>query len=162
MSAAAMVEGAVAARIAWKAKAERRAGPLRDEGQTHDLQELCSPVADQIGSTAVEWAITTVQGLLEPVILSCPELKQYAGDYGPYTVLIIQDHLQFRGWGTEYRMIPIGHDTFMLQGVYARRLRFLRDDAGFVFAVVTVTQEGTGDLSARTFGSVPDWRCEEP
>lgn len=112
-------------------------------------------MANQNHGAGVEWAITTVQGLLAPVVLTCTELGQYAGEYGPYRVRVIQDHLEFRGSGTEYQMIPIGRDTFLLQGVYERRLRFLRDDTGYVFAVVTVTREGTRELTARTFGSSP-------
>jgi hypothetical protein len=108
-------------------------------------------VTDQKRSVKLDWAISAVQGQLAPVPLTSSELRQFVGTYGPATVTLIDDHLEFHSRGATYRMIPIGEDTFLLQGIYHQRLRFLRNEAGDVTSVVSLSEEGpvTADCRER-------------
>jgi hypothetical protein len=97
----------------------------------------------------LEWAITAVRGRLAPAALSDSELRRFAGRYGRHTVRLVRDHLEYQSGGTTCRMIPIGEDTFLLDGVYDERLRFSCDEAGQVTSVVSLTQAGPGDVHGK-------------
>ena len=99
-------------------------------------------MSDQKRSVKLDWAISAVQGQLTPVSLTPSELCQFVGTYGPANISLIDDHLEFHSRGASYRMIPIGEDTFLLQGIYHQRLRFLRNEAGDVTSVVSLDEDG--------------------
>jgi hypothetical protein len=103
-------------------------------------------VTNPRGSSKLEWAITAVRGRLAPVALSDSELRWFAGRYGRHTVRLVHDHLEYQSGGTTCRMIPIGEDAFLLDGVYDERLRFSRDGTGQVTSVVRLTQAGPRDV----------------
>jgi hypothetical protein len=106
-------------------------------------------VTDRQRSTALEWAIAAVQGQLDPAVLSEAELRQFVGTYGTFSVTLAGDHIEYRMAGTALRMIPVGEDTFLLEGVYDQRLRFQRDETGTVTSVVGLTREGPGTAYRR-------------
>ena len=94
---------------------------------------------------ALEWAISAVRGRLAPAPLSPAQLGEFAGTYGGHKFALVEDHLEYRSGDGTCSMIPIGEDTFLLEGVYAERFRFSRDETGQVVDVVTLTQAGPGD-----------------
>jgi hypothetical protein len=99
----------------------------------------------QTRNPALEWAISAVRGRLAPALLSPAQLGEFAGTYGGHRFVLIGDHLEYQSCDGTCSMIPIGEDTFLLEGVYAERFRFSRDEGGQVTAVVTLTQAGPGD-----------------
>ncbi len=110
-------------------------------------------VTNQTRSTALEWAITAVRGRLTPAVLTSAELREFAGTYGAHAFVLVAEHLEYRGAGATYRLIPIGGDTFLIDGVYAERFRFSRDDLGRVISVATLTQEGAGRANEKAGGN---------
>jgi hypothetical protein len=106
-------------------------------------------VTDPRQNEALEWAITAVRGQLSPVVLSRDELRAFVGTYGSSTVTIAGGRLEHQRNGTVCTLIPIGEDTFLFEGVYDERLRFVRDEAGHVTDVVTLTQEGVREIYPR-------------
>ena len=95
---------------------------------------------------ALEWAITAVRGRLAPAVLSRDELREFVGTYGSSTVMLAGGRLEHHSNGMVCRLIPIGEDTFLFEGIYDERLRFVRDEAGHVTSVVTLTQDGPEDV----------------
>lgn len=111
---------------------------------TRAYPELWRDVTDPKRNAALEWAIGAVQGQLNPAALTRDELRQFTGTYGPHAITLVDDWLEHHFGGTTCRMIPMGEDTFLLEGIYFERLRFSRDRTGEVVSVVTLTLEGPG------------------
>jgi hypothetical protein len=107
------------------------------------LEGRIAKCADEGRKTKLIWAREWVDGRSHPAPLTVKELRTYAGSYGPRIFEVVDGRLEYhRGTNPPYALVPIGDDLFLMEGLYYMRFRFLRDDAGRVSEVVSVTERG--------------------
>jgi hypothetical protein len=111
-------------------------------------------VAEKATDPAQKAAVEFVRGVLEdrrqPASLSAAELQAYAGTYGPRTVSVEDGALWYqRGKGRRLRLLPAGHDGFLVGDLDDFRIRFERDAGGSVVRLVALYFDGTQETNVR-------------
>jgi hypothetical protein len=122
-----------------------------DRAHAIALEELLESELDETRRFRLEWVKAEVDAWSRPVMLTPEDMKAYVGKYGPREILIDQDVLFYRREGRpRFRLIPLGNDLFMLDGLDYFRIRFSRDGSGSVAGLVGIYDDGTEDPSRRT------------
>jgi hypothetical protein len=114
------------------------------------LATLAAKAQDPEDKARLEFARQTVESQLHPYTLDAARLGEYAGGYGPRQVTVDGDALYYQREGRpRLKLVPIGADLFMLDGVDDFHLRFERDAAGRIDKVVGLYGDGGSDISPR-------------
>jgi hypothetical protein len=115
------------------------------------LERLLEVVRDEPAAFRLKWAKAEVDARARPVVLTPALLEDYVGTYGPRQVFVESDRLFYRREGRPgFRLLPIGDDYFMLEGLDYFRIRFERDESGRVVELIGIYDDGTEDRSRRT------------
>ena len=104
----------------------------------------------------IRWIEARIAAREAPVSVPAETLARYGGDYGPRHVRLEGGTLYYQRDGNrEYRLIPMAHDLFALDGLETFRIRFARDDSGRVAKIVGLYIDGSEDETERTDGPAP-------
>jgi CubicO group peptidase (beta-lactamase class C family) len=104
-------------------------------------------------STTVDWAISYMQALEKPAVLSTDYMESLAGDYGPR-------HIKFENGKLCYlrdnvaakncrELIPLSMDTFIIRELSYFRVRFEVDSSGRPTKIIGMYEGGAEDQSVR-------------
>jgi len=98
----------------------------------------------------LQWIIAGKEAERNPVTLTPAELQPLVGTYGPRAITLENRELYYqRQDRPKYRLIPMGNDTFMLDGLDSFRLQFGRDQAGAVTEIIGLYNDGQKDGSPK-------------
>jgi hypothetical protein len=101
--------------------------------------------------TELEWIAERLLVQVTPVQLSHGDLRPYVGVYGDRVVTLGQGGLLHRrGDGIGRRLIPLGSDTFALEGYDPFRLKFIRDGGPRIVALEATAPGGEPVRQVRT------------
>jgi len=96
------------------------------------------------------WLEPAVRAAKEPVDVPAAILQTYAGDYGARHVRFRDGSLWYQRDGRdEYRLVPLAHDLFALEGYGMFRIRFVADEQGHVSTLEGIYLAGNRDESPR-------------
>jgi hypothetical protein len=92
------------------------------------------------------WASVTLEARLHPIELSAEAKRALVGGYGHSQVILEGDelYLVMQG-GQRFRLTPLTHDIFALDGAEEPRLRFGTDRNGSVQKFVQLYTNGEND-----------------
>jgi len=95
------------------------------------LRRLLEQRTDETTRRGLEWALEALEVENRSGVLSQLELQHLAGHYGNRRIRFEGDHLTYqRGRRTVHRMVPLGENRFLLDGVDGFRITFERDPSG--------------------------------
>lgn len=95
---------------------------------------------------SLEWIIAGKEATQNPVTMTPDELQPFVGVYGPRTITLEDGELYYqREERSKYRLIPMGDDTFMLDGLDYFRVQFGRDASGAVTEIIGLYDNGRRD-----------------
>ncbi len=96
------------------------------------------------------WCLKEVETKQNPVKLDALSLKKYVGSYGSREITIEDKQLIYQEKGqNKHKLIPMGDNWFMLEGVDYLRVEFLKSDNDFV-TLKRHFQNGHSDKSSKT------------
>ncbi len=121
--------------------------------QIEALKKLQEDATDEGAAHQIAWALRGLEVRLNPVTVPETELKQYTGTYGPRRIWHEDQGLWYqREDRPKYPLVPMGNDTFMLDGLDYFRIRFERDEGGKVVKLVGMYDNGFQDEHERSEG----------
>ncbi len=98
----------------------------------------------------LEWVKKGIDIKVNPVILNVKTLKQYTGQYHVRKITLKKGALYYKREGrSEYEMIPLGNDLFMLDGLDYFRIQFNKSKEGNIIELVGLYDDGSSDISER-------------
>ena len=107
------------------------------------LNALLLECKDNSRKAPLEWAKKRIEARLNPVVVTEEGMKEYIGKYGLRRVFIKEGELYYQRKGrTEYRMVPLANNIFMLDGLEVLRIQFVRDSSGVVRKMVSLLESG--------------------
>jgi len=119
--------------------------------QTEALKKLLGKETDEEKKKELAWGIKGLEVERNPVTIDEATLRTYVGDYGPRKVSLEQGILFYQREGRrKYKLIPMGDDTFSLEGLDTFRIKFNRDSSGKVAEFLGMYSDGATDSNQRT------------
>ncbi|UCD05279.1 MAG: S41 family peptidase [candidate division WOR-3 bacterium] len=107
------------------------------------LKALLHECTDEQRKMRMEWALRGIEAQIDPVTIPAQQMKAYTGTYGSRTVYIKEDEMFYQRQGrSAYRMVPMGNDLFMLEGLEVLRIQFPRDKADVVREMIILSEQG--------------------
>jgi len=101
----------------------------------------------------LQWYVTAMEAIRNPMTISMADMHDYVGDYGPRHIRIENNKLIYQRDDREpYVMQPVGNDMFLLPDLLRFRIQFERDTSGNVTKIVGLYEDGFTDESPRTGG----------
>ncbi|MCH7946554.1 MAG: S41 family peptidase [candidate division Zixibacteria bacterium] len=121
-----------------------------ERAQMEALDTLMKTESDEQRKTSLKWAYDGLKAELNPVSLDESKMKEYAGDYGPRHITLVDGSLFYqRNEGTKYALVPMSEDVFLLPELDFFRLKLVRDDSGNVIELVGMYDNGRTDSNPR-------------
>ncbi len=122
-----------------------------DYARLEALKSLQTTVQDDAQRASLDWAVTGLEGQLNPVVLEPEMLQKYVGNYGPRSVKYVEGDLYYqREGGSEVKMSALTNDTFAVEGIDFFRMRFVMDTkTGQINKIVGMYDNGRTDESVR-------------
>ena len=119
--------------------------------RTEALKKLMEKEKNEGRKKELAWGIKGLEIARNPISVDEAALKVYAGDYGPRKVFFEEGSLFYQREGRpKYKLIPMGDDTFALEGMDTFRIKFNRDSSGKVTEFVGMYSDGATDSNQRT------------
>ena len=119
--------------------------------QLDAYKTLAENETDEAARQQIAWAQQGLKAQLEPVTLAPEVFPQYVGDYGPRRIFVDAEILYYqREERPRFRLIPMGDDMFMLEGLDYFRVKFERNNDGEVVRIVGLYDNGVQDGHDRT------------
>jgi hypothetical protein len=119
--------------------------------RTTAVRALIGTTEDGSRKQRLQWLLDGLAVETDPVAVPDSVLRGCAGTFGPRTVRFDSGTLYYRREGRpEYRLIPMGADRFMVEGLEYFRLQFRRDSGGNVTDLTGQYDNGETDINART------------
>lgn len=117
---------------------------------TEALKNLLENETDANKRYRLEWTFKRLSADRNPIKIPVSESGLFVGTYGPRTVTFDDGALYYqRTGGSVYRLIPLGEDTFRLDGLDYFRIRFEKDNSGNVVRLVGMYESGELSISER-------------
>ncbi len=115
------------------------------------LKKLQATAKDDRRKQKLAWDLQAVEALAKPVTLTAEVLKSFTGTYGPRALVYENGSLWYQRRPGEpgVRVIPMGTDTFMLDGIGVLRHRIEKDASGKVTALTELYDDGRTDTYPR-------------
>jgi len=111
------------------------------------------PDKEDFDSTSVDWAMSYMKAIEEPITLPADHMKKLAGDYGARHIKFENGKLFYLRDGVatkEYReLIPVSQDTFIIRELSYFRMRFEMDASGMPTKIIGMYEGGQTDESVR-------------
>jgi hypothetical protein len=119
--------------------------------RTEALKKLMEKETDEGKKKELAWGIKGLEVDRNPVTIDEGTLQTYVGDYGPRKVTFEKSFLFYqRESRPKYKLIPMGDDTFSLEGMDTFRIKFNRDSSGKVIEFVGMYSDGITDSNQKT------------
>lgn len=111
---------------------------------------LMEKAKDEATKKQLAWVLQGLEVEKNPVKLDEKIMGTYVGIFGPRKIWLESGTLYYQREGRpQYKMIPMGEDTFAVQGLDYFRIKFNRDESGNVIELVGMYDNGTTDSSMR-------------
>jgi len=119
--------------------------------RTEALKSLLAKETDEGRKKQLAWGIKGLEVERNPVPIDEATSQAYVGDYGPRKVSFENGFLFYQREGRpKYKLISMGDDTFLLEGLDTFRIKFNRDNSGKVIEFVGMYSDGATDSTKRT------------
>lgn len=114
------------------------------------LRAVDSRLPKEADRSAIEWATLTLIAKRQPFSITVDESAHYAGGYrGHYVSLRGEQLLYVREGRPEIRMFPMAPDLFSLETLDSVRLRFERDEDGYLNRLIVMHADGRREEGGR-------------
>ena len=101
-------------------------------------------------SLSLAWSLGDLESQLHPTNLSREDLALYVGTYGPRSIFLEGEILQYQRQGRpKLALVPMGRDLFHPEGMDAFRIRFDRDDSGKLVGLTGMYNDGREESNPR-------------
>jgi len=111
---------------------------------------LLEKATDEAAKIKLAWALKGLEVQKNPVKLDEKAMAAYVGMYGPRKIWLENGMLYYQREGRpQNKLIPMGEDTFMLEGLDYFRLKFNKDEAGNAVELVGMYDNGETDSHKR-------------
>jgi len=119
--------------------------------RTEALKKLMEKESDAQKKKQYAWGIKGLESEMNPVHLDEDSMRDCAGDFGPRKIMFENGSLYYQREGRpKYKLIPMGEDTFALEGLDTFRIKLNRDSAGKIVEFVGMYSDGGTDSNQRT------------
>ncbi len=106
---------------------------------------------DEIKKKQLAWALQGLEAEKNPVRLDEKSMDAFVGVYGPRKIWLENGILFYQREGRpKYKLIPMGEDTFIVEGLDYFRIKFNRDNSGKVIEFIGLYDNGTTDSNKRS------------
>ena len=121
-----------------------------DVAHSKALEVIAANVVDPQRKRALKWAAEGLAAKAEPVAVPRDRLKLYAGNYGPRMITMDEEGTLWyrRDSGSPHRLVALGKDRFMVDGIDTFRIHFL-SERGKVVGLAGHYDDGRQDRNAR-------------
>ncbi len=117
--------------------------------QLKALESLLAKSRDPQQKQYVQWHLSALKAINEPIALQETVLKSYLGNFGPRKITFEDNALHYqRGEGTKYELIPINANEFILKGMSTFRIKFISEN-GQVVALEGNYDNGRSDRNLK-------------
>jgi hypothetical protein len=114
------------------------------------LERLLASETDPGRRFRLEWVERELNAKRNPIHLSDDEMRRYVGVYGPRRISVDAGLLYYeREQRPRHRLVPLGEDWFLLDGLDYFRIRFGRDESGSVTQLIGIYDDGSESRSPR-------------
>jgi hypothetical protein len=104
-----------------------------DVAHLEALKKLSEKSTDPDRQAELKWALDGKHAELNPVTIEVSKLRACTGQFGPRKITLEDGELYYqREDRPKYRLIPMGDDRFMLDGLDYFRIKFIADEGGEV------------------------------
>jgi hypothetical protein len=111
--------------------------------QLDALKLLEEKSATSEDSLSIAWSRADLDSQMHPVTLSKDDLAPYVGTYGPRSIFLEGEALQYQRQGRpQIALVPMGRDLFRLEGMDTFRIRFDRDSTGKLIGLTGMYNDG--------------------
>ena len=94
-------------------------------------------------SLSIAWSMGDIESQMHPMTLSKDDLAPYVGTYGPRSIFIEGEVLQYQRQGRpKIALVALVKDLFHPEGLDAFRLRFDRDPSGKIIGLTGMYNDG--------------------
>lgn len=125
-----------------------------DMAQARALRARLETAQSETARRGLEWALEAVEVRSRPVASPPSELERYAGAYGDRRIRFESGQLSYqRGRRAVHRIVPLGGDRFLLDGVDGFRLQFERADSGDMARLIDMWADGHVEVNVRASAS---------
>ncbi len=122
-----------------------------DVAHLEALKKLSEKIADPDRQAELKWAIDGKEALLDPVTVEPSKLQAYVGQYGPRKIWAEDGELYYqREDRPKYKLVPMGNDMFILEGLDYFRIQFVRGSSGTMDELVGLYKGGHRDSNKRS------------
>lgn len=119
--------------------------------RTEALKKLMENEKDDGKKKQFAWGIAGLEAERNPITVDEKTLQTYVGEYGPRKVMFENGNLFYQREGRpKYKLIPMGDDTFALDGMDTFRVKFKRDSSGKVIEFVGMYSDGMTDSNQKS------------
>ena len=114
------------------------------------MKKLMEREQNALKKSRLTWVLRGLEAEKNPVTLDERTLQSYAGTYGSRKVRLEGGALYYQREGRpEYKLLPMGDDTFMIKETDYFRVKFNRNASGDVVEFVGMYDNGTTDSNKR-------------
>ena len=115
------------------------------------LDSLFATETDEYIRFKLDWVKKGIDVKVNPLELEQKIMKQYVGQYGVRRITLKKGVLYYkREGGSELKIILLGGDLFMVEGVEYFRIQFEKNKSGKVISLNGLYKDGTVSVSKRT------------
>lgn len=114
------------------------------------VQDLMNEEQDEAKKKALAWTADGLNAKVNPPALTEEQLRPYTGTFGPRTISLENGSLYYQRQGRpKLKIIPMGNDAFLIDGVDTLRFKFEKDASGGYNKLISLYDNGTSDSNPR-------------
>jgi hypothetical protein len=114
------------------------------------LDSMIKMEKDETKVLKLDWVKKGAAHIIDPFPFDIKTSGQYVGQYGNRAIMARNDNLYFlAGNQSEYKMIALGNDLFMIESIDYIRLQFEKNSKGKVIRLAVLYDDGTKQIYDR-------------
>jgi hypothetical protein len=121
-----------------------------DKAYLMALEKMLKTAKSDEHKFLLNWAIDDARARIEPVKLDQNLQVQYVGEYGERRITLESGELFYQSTGPKYKLVPLKHNLFTVEGLDYFRIEMTIDKNGDVAGLVRLYDDGRKAASERT------------
>ena len=114
------------------------------------VQDLMGEEKDEMKKQGLQWTADGLNAIVNPLVMTEEQQRPYTGTFGTRVITLENGSLYYqRQGGAKRKMIPMGNDTFLIEGVDVLRLRFVKNPTGEYSKLIGLYDNGSSDVNER-------------
>jgi hypothetical protein len=121
-----------------------------DKAYLMALEKILKTTKSNEQKFQLNWAIDGARARIEPVKIDQNLLEKYVGEYGERKITLEGEKLFYQRTGPRYKLVPLKHNLFALEGLDYFRIEMTTDENDDVSELVGLYDNGRKVPSKRT------------